>query len=374
VAPIAATGLLEMEQVLGMLHVNPSFESPTDGNHYIEGGGGQDVIFGDLGQNDIIGGSSNLFSLSLASMRPVNGDPIIFAGAGTEITRNDLEATATIGSSATAAGTVTLKLTYDLSTSNTGVATDATIKVGVTSGESASAIAAALLKAAQGDAALAGLGFTFTLGGSPLGSNAPLNTLAGTGGLQTSLIVNGPGPYSISLTGPLTSVTSSTGTPLGTLDGNAHARNASVIVANNGDIFDLVGTKGTDSNGFLTFNYDTGIADPTTGAEFIYSPATGMIIDPATGLTASKNYYGGTQFVIPRAIQLLDYTYGGPDLKNAPTGDIGQPPRSTASRATRSSMAARPTILCSAAPATTRSSAATAASGSRPATASSARP
>ena len=33
----------------------------TDGHDYIEGGGGNDVIFGNLGQDDIIGGSSSLF-------------------------------------------------------------------------------------------------------------------------------------------------------------------------------------------------------------------------------------------------------------------------------------------------------------------------
>ena len=36
----------------------------TDGDDYIEGGGGNDVIFGNLGQDDIVGGSSNLFSLT----------------------------------------------------------------------------------------------------------------------------------------------------------------------------------------------------------------------------------------------------------------------------------------------------------------------
>src|SRR5262249_48626161 len=34
VAPIAATGATQSVQVLGALHVNPSFESVTDGNHY----------------------------------------------------------------------------------------------------------------------------------------------------------------------------------------------------------------------------------------------------------------------------------------------------------------------------------------------------
>src|SRR5262249_7784727 len=98
------------------------------------------------------------------------------------------------------------------------------------------------------------------------------------------------------------------GAAIGTAQGNVHARNASVVVANNGDIFDLVGTNGADSGGFLTFNYDSG----QNG--FIYVPGT----------TSATNYYGGNQFVIPRAVKLLDYTYGGPDFnKTAAASDIG---------------------------------------------------
>ena len=42
----------------------------TDGDDYIEGGGGNDVIFGNQGQDDIIGGSSDLFSLTTPASRP----------------------------------------------------------------------------------------------------------------------------------------------------------------------------------------------------------------------------------------------------------------------------------------------------------------
>src|SRR5205807_923621 len=70
----------------GNLIVNPSFEAATDGDDYIEGGGGNDVIFGDLGQDDIIGGSSDLFSLSTADKRP-DGSNLILGGAGSHIAR-----------------------------------------------------------------------------------------------------------------------------------------------------------------------------------------------------------------------------------------------------------------------------------------------
>ena len=54
---------------------------PTDGDDYIEGGGGADVIFGGLGQDDIVGGSSDLFTLDTADKRP-DGADYIFGGAG----------------------------------------------------------------------------------------------------------------------------------------------------------------------------------------------------------------------------------------------------------------------------------------------------
>src|SRR5205814_9458859 len=72
----------------GALLVNPSFDAPTDGDDYVEGGGGADVIFGNQGQDDLIGGSSSLFTLTAQALRP-DGDDIIFGGAGTRVGRND---------------------------------------------------------------------------------------------------------------------------------------------------------------------------------------------------------------------------------------------------------------------------------------------
>ena len=51
---------------LGPLTTVASFEATTDGQDYIEGGGGNDVVFGGLGQDDILGGSSDFFSLTAA--------------------------------------------------------------------------------------------------------------------------------------------------------------------------------------------------------------------------------------------------------------------------------------------------------------------
>src|SRR5260370_9176978 len=79
------------------------------------------------------------------------------------------------------------------------------------------------------------------------------------------------------------------------LAASVHARDSDAIVANNGDIIKLVETGGTtNATGFLRFTYDN---------------------------------YPGTERIVPRAISLLDYTPGGPDLqgKAGPNsaGDIG---------------------------------------------------
>ncbi len=158
----------------GALHVTPSFEAPTDGNNYIEGGGGNNVIFGNGGQNDIIGGSSSLFGLTTPDQR-TSGSNIIFAGAGTRISRD----------------------------------------------------------------------------------------------------------YQVPTTDPIYAT--------------RHAHNASVIVANNGSIYDLVGTNSADSGGFLQFNYDQN------------SPYENR----------------GPLRIIPRAVDLLDYTPGGPTFNPAANNDIG---------------------------------------------------
>jgi Ca2+-binding RTX toxin-like protein len=66
----------------------PSVTATSDGSDYIEGNGGNDVIFGNGGADDIIGGSSDLFGLTTAEMRPDGGD-VIFGGSGTLLARND---------------------------------------------------------------------------------------------------------------------------------------------------------------------------------------------------------------------------------------------------------------------------------------------
>ena len=71
------------------LRVNASFEGSGDADDYIEGNGGNDVVFGNLGQDDIVGGSSSLFGLNTPAQRP-DGDDILFGGAATRIDRYEL--------------------------------------------------------------------------------------------------------------------------------------------------------------------------------------------------------------------------------------------------------------------------------------------
>ncbi len=76
----------DVSDPLGPLTLVGTFEAATDGDDYIEAGGGGDIVFGGLGQDDIIGGSSSLFSLVTRDLRP-DGADWLFGGAGTRTDR-----------------------------------------------------------------------------------------------------------------------------------------------------------------------------------------------------------------------------------------------------------------------------------------------
>lgn len=89
--------------LIGTLSVIASVEAATDGEDYLEGNAGNDVVFGGLGQDDIVGGSSDFFSLVTPDQRPDGvafptrahlpgddrGADLLFGGAGTQIGINN---------------------------------------------------------------------------------------------------------------------------------------------------------------------------------------------------------------------------------------------------------------------------------------------
>ncbi|MGH6959423.1 MAG: calcium-binding protein, partial [Dongiaceae bacterium] len=86
---VGASRTPEAGSPVGPLTIVASFEAAaTDGEDYIEGGGGNDIVFGGLGQDDIVGGSSRMFSLVSDNNRP-DGDDLLFGGAGTQTSRNN---------------------------------------------------------------------------------------------------------------------------------------------------------------------------------------------------------------------------------------------------------------------------------------------
>jgi Ca2+-binding RTX toxin-like protein len=92
-------------------------ELEADADDYMEGNGGNDLMYGGLGQDDMIGGSSALFGLITEEMRP-DGADIIFGGAGVDISRNNI-------GDATEDGT-----THVITTTATGHARDADFIMG----------------------------------------------------------------------------------------------------------------------------------------------------------------------------------------------------------------------------------------------------
>jgi hypothetical protein len=98
------------------LVVRPSFDAATDGQDYIEGGGGNDILFGNQGQDDLVGGSSDMFNLATRAQRP-DGSDLIFGGSGTQIARS-------------AIGDATIDAAGNITTTSNGHANDSDAIIG----------------------------------------------------------------------------------------------------------------------------------------------------------------------------------------------------------------------------------------------------
>ncbi len=240
--------------------------SNSFGEDYIAGGAGHDVIFGQLG-NDVIQGDGAIESAVGSEGITLNRIPAAQAGLDP------------YGAQRVANGTIDLTPTLN--------AARKTLDVNP-SFEAAS----------DGDDYIEGNGGDDVIFGNLgqddiIGDNSSLFTLddyeerlpAGSdiifGGAGTDIGRNDIGDATIDADGVIT------------VDPTGHARDADVIAGDNANMYRLVGTGSVDGGGFLEFNYDQ----------------DGDFEDR------------GDLRIIPRAVELLDYTLGGSDFDPASAAD-----------------------------------------------------
>ena len=270
-------------QVMG-LHQTYAVQAANDnsfGNDYIAGGPGDDMIFGQLG-NDVIQGDGSidlvhtdaahaLTCLSNGTVGAANWDFATLVG-GCRDSGDNLQ----------------------IHQSQDGVSTNATDS--------------AVVAGTDGSDYIEGGGGSDIIFGNQgqddiIGGNSDLFTLTGacntgnetaTGSCRRpdapNLIFGGSGGTDIARN------------DFGAAGANSESHDADVIVANNGDIVRIVGTSHAPQAGFQTFGYDTAAFE---------------------GVAATSSY----EHIVPRAVTLLDYTPGGPDLQGLTVpvvpGDIG---------------------------------------------------
>ncbi|MEE8523500.1 MAG: hypothetical protein V3T72_06180, partial [Thermoanaerobaculia bacterium] len=358
-APVGAARILNgtfnltptlIDQPRNLLAITPSFEAASDGDDYIEGGGGGDVIFGNLGQDDIIGGSSSLFTLAEVTIDTViDGDAatptdevqtitveqsgatsfrLAFDGVLTAPIANDadaavaeaaLEGLATIGAdnvsviradnvftvtfqNALAAQNVSeLRLVTQLRPDGADIifgGAGTRIDHGHDVTDTADFLTDTVdfldgnVDGGADTITIADHGF---LGGETVIYGRAVNEVGGLADGET-FVVDVVDPNTIQLLpdglGAPIDLTAPVGGGTHTLTQPAvHARDADAIAGDNANIYPLVGVDSTPAPGFLTFDYDTDDA-------------------------ADQGYSAGLP-IIPRAVELLDYTPGGPDFKPA---------------------------------------------------------
>ena len=88
-ATIDDDGIVVLDVVRTGVSVEDWAGPGRDGDDWIEGNGGNDTIFGNLGQDDLVGDNSSLFSLVTRAQREPVGHDTIFGGGGTRLVRND---------------------------------------------------------------------------------------------------------------------------------------------------------------------------------------------------------------------------------------------------------------------------------------------
>ena len=252
------------------------------GNDYIAGGAGNDEIFGQLG-NDVIQGDGSI-DLTFGSQLPAGllanwQDGTSMVAAGTVGAAN-VDFRSLVG----AGRDLLNNLFVHASVDNAGTDGDDYIE----GGPGTDTIFGNLGQ----DDIIGGSSDLFSLGGA---ANKPRRADG------SDLLFGGSG-----------------GTDIARLDAgdtsiNSHASDADTIIGDNGDIFRLVG---------VGFNGTTQIAPPN-----VSSTLAGGLIKTLNGFLAF-NYddatYDSSQKIVVRAVQLIDYTPGGPDFNAAlAAGDNG---------------------------------------------------
>ena len=253
-----------------------SLNDSNFGSDYIAGGGGDDQIFGQLG-NDVIQGDGSIDITTFQSQLPAG------------LLANWLDGTSTVAAGTVGAANVDFR---NLVGAGRDLSNGLFVHASVDNYAGAGTDGDDYIEGGPGtDTILGNLGQDDIIGGS---SDLFSLTDKARRADGSDLLFGGSG-----------------GSDIARLDAGdtlSHANDADTIVGDNGDIFRLVGVNGNQiapadvpdtlglvktSNGFLAFNYDDATYDPS-------------------------------QKIVVRAVQLIDYTPGGPDFKAAvAAGDIG---------------------------------------------------
>ena len=252
------------------LDQNTGTNASRAGDDYIAGGANDDQIFGQ-GGNDVIMGDGSVLTALTANTFTGNAPMAVQVGP-------------LPGQTVTAQAGTTPVFAFRAATTTLLVAPGQTVDVLGALSVHASSEAVSdgndyIEGGAGSDTVFGGLGQDDIVGGS-----SDLFSLTTSARRQddSNMIFGGSGTEA---------TINNAGAPASTLANNVHSRDADNIAVNNADIFDLVGTSHTvlPTGNFLTYNYDK------QGG-------------------ASDASYGGLDSIIPRAVRLLDYTYGGLDF------------------------------------------------------------
>ncbi|HET7128184.1 MAG TPA: hypothetical protein VFJ93_03815, partial [Gaiellaceae bacterium] len=235
----------------------PSTDRPTDGEDYIEGNGGNDLILGGLGQDDLVGGNSSMFSLA--------GSPLTIVGVpGTWTVVRVVGNTLWLRGAPLPFGSTTYTVVI------AGVGTFANVTLGSDQ---------------VGPTLTSGTGWAGVTDGANLRPDG------------NDVIFGGSGLHTVR----------DDDTNIGTL-AQQHARDADTICGDNCDIVRIVGFNGLD----VATGKDLNLPATPRYVSFVYD---NYDCAPGQAVCAEPNGYDPNGRIVVRGTTLLDYTPGGPDFR-----------------------------------------------------------